>query len=333
MFYVPLQVLVACVSLLSGLFFPSSGIARITKIEVQRVESPTFEGREFGNVGQYEKISGRLFGEVDPSAVENVGIVNLDKAPKNPAGRVAYSTDFVIMVTNTASEYWRKSASLLHTDTLGNDVPTPDNVRLYFFASTQHFALYAPPIATSLGQRLVKGPCEHEHNPAFRGPVMRALLTALHSWVYQDTPPPVSQIPTRQAGTLVSAEESVKGFPRILGVTHIAHPNPTRVKNKVGAEAQYTSLVPKTDAGRNDLAGIRLPDIAALLGTHTGWAVRADVPVKMREMCSNWGQFVPFAKTKTEREKTGDPRRSLAERYPTKQAYVEKIEQTVYALH
>ena len=49
-------------------------------------------------------------------------------------------------------------------------------------------------------------------------------------------------------------------------------------------------------------------------------------------MCSNWGQFVPFAKTKTEREKTGDPRLSLAERYPTKQVYVEKIEQAVKAL-
>ncbi len=49
-------------------------------------------------------------------------------------------------------------------------------------------------------------------------------------------------------------------------------------------------------------------------------------------MCGNWGQFVPFAKTKTEREKTRDPRLSIAERYPTKQAYVEKIEQTVKAL-
>ena len=87
--------------------------------------------------------------------------------------------------------------------------------------------------------------------------------------------------------------------------------------------------MPKTDADGNDLAGIRLPDIAAPLGTHTGWAVRADVP---GEMCGNLGQFIPFAKTKAEREATEDPRPSLAERYPTKQDYVARIKQAVREL-
>jgi hypothetical protein len=50
-------------------------------------------------------------------------------------------------------------------------------VRLYFFASTQHFPLF-PHIVTSLGERLPKGVCQQEQNPAFRGPVMRALLVA-----------------------------------------------------------------------------------------------------------------------------------------------------------
>ena len=237
--------------------------------------------------------------------------------------------DPLIMATNTASEYWRKSASLLHTDGLGNDVSVPANVRLYFFASTQHFALHTSPITTSLGKRLVKGACQHEHNPAFRGPVMRALLLALHEWVYHGTAPPASQIPTKQAGTLVSAEESVQGFPRIPGVTHIGQLNPTLVKDRAGIETPYVSLVPKTDADGNDLAGIRLPDIAVPLGTHTGWAVRADTP---GEMCGNSGQFIPFAQSKTEREKRGDPRLSLEERYPTKQAYTQQIEQAVKAL-
>ena len=83
--------------LLWGTFGPPAAEARITHIEISRVDSPTFEGRTFGTVGQYEKISGRAFGAVDPGAVENAGIVNLDVAPKNSAERVAYSTDFVIL--------------------------------------------------------------------------------------------------------------------------------------------------------------------------------------------------------------------------------------------
>jgi hypothetical protein len=40
--------------------------ARITKITIVRIESPTFEGRSFGKAGQYEKLAGRIAGEVDP---------------------------------------------------------------------------------------------------------------------------------------------------------------------------------------------------------------------------------------------------------------------------
>src|SRR5215475_3542240 len=83
--------------LLSGLFVPTAVEARITKIVIERTESPTFEGQEFGSVGRYEKLTGRLFGEVDPAAPENAGIVNLNKAPKNAAGHVEYSTDFYIL--------------------------------------------------------------------------------------------------------------------------------------------------------------------------------------------------------------------------------------------
>lgn len=76
---------------------PPGAAARVTHIEIDRVESPTFAGRSFGAVGQYEKISGRAFGAVDPGATENAAIVNLDLAATDSAGRVAYSTDFVIL--------------------------------------------------------------------------------------------------------------------------------------------------------------------------------------------------------------------------------------------
>ncbi len=49
--------------------------------------------------------------------------------------------------------------------------------------------------------------------------------------------------------------------------------------------------------------------------THTGWNVRK-AGFAEGELCENNGSFVPFAATKEERLKTGDPRLSMAERYP-----------------
>jgi len=261
----------------------------------------------------------------DPLTGKQEGIL------RNGSGKVGDGFDPLVMVTNTATEYWRKGASLLHTDTAGNDVPIPDNVRLYFFASAQHFPLF-PHIITSLGERLPTSPCQQPQNPAFRGPVMRALLSALNQWVTNDIPPPDSQIPTRQAGTLVPAAESVASFPKMPGVTHIGLPTPTfalygSVAVKT-AQTQYTTLVPKTDADGNDIAGIHLPDLTVPLGTHTGWAIRADVP---GEMCGNLGQFIPFAYAKTQRNQARDPRLSLLERY-AKKTYVTRIQQAVKEL-
>ena len=48
-------------------------------------------------VGTYECLSGTIHGELDPSHPLNAGIVNLDKAPRNAAGRVEYRSDFTLM--------------------------------------------------------------------------------------------------------------------------------------------------------------------------------------------------------------------------------------------
>ncbi len=57
--------------------------ARITRIEISRVESPTFEGTSFGDVGPYEKLVGRAYGEVDPADRRNRLIVDIGLAPRN----------------------------------------------------------------------------------------------------------------------------------------------------------------------------------------------------------------------------------------------------------
>ena len=71
--------------------------ARITRIEILRVESPTFGGLFFGDVGQYERLAARAFGEVDPSEPANRVITDITLAPRNARGKVEYSTDLYIL--------------------------------------------------------------------------------------------------------------------------------------------------------------------------------------------------------------------------------------------
>jgi len=71
--------------------------ARITRIVIDRVESPIFGGASFGNVGHYEKLVGRAYGELDPRDELNSSIVYIDKAPLNAAKRVDYSIDVFIL--------------------------------------------------------------------------------------------------------------------------------------------------------------------------------------------------------------------------------------------
>src|SRR5438094_3415492 len=71
--------------------------ARVKKIQVTTKESPTFGGYSWPGVGQYEKIAGKAFGELDPKDPKNAIIVDLRLAPRNANGKVEYSFDFYIL--------------------------------------------------------------------------------------------------------------------------------------------------------------------------------------------------------------------------------------------
>ena len=76
---------------------PAAADARVTRVEIERVESPTFEGRAFGDVGPYEKLVGRVYGEVDPETPESAVIADIELAPRNAKGMVEYSADLLIL--------------------------------------------------------------------------------------------------------------------------------------------------------------------------------------------------------------------------------------------
>ncbi len=86
----------------------------------------------------------------------------------------------------------------------------------------------------------------------------------------------------------------------------------------------YPTFVPKVDADGNEIAGVRVPDVAAPIATFTGWGVRAP-EFGGPDGCEGFGQRIDFATTAAERASTGDPRLSLAERYHDHAGYVAAV--------
>jgi len=71
--------------------------ARIVRLEITSVQSPTFEGRTFGSVGAYEKLRGKAYGELDPTSPQNAVITDIRLAPRNARGMVEYAMDVYIL--------------------------------------------------------------------------------------------------------------------------------------------------------------------------------------------------------------------------------------------
>jgi hypothetical protein len=72
-------------------------VAQVTRIEILRREAPALGGLSFGDAGPYERIEGRVHGEVDPGDRRNRIITDLELAPRNSAGKVEYAADFILL--------------------------------------------------------------------------------------------------------------------------------------------------------------------------------------------------------------------------------------------
>ena len=229
-----------------------------------------------------------------------------------------------VMHVDTSTEFWQGRCSLVVTDEKGKGVEIPEQVRVYLFAGTQH-----------------AGPAMLKHSPLFfqdpayplnllnYSPLNRALLVALDEWATRGTPPPASRFPRADDGTLVPLPQSKEEFPKIPGVKH-----PTMVNelSEMDYSQQpprpipghnYTLLMPKVDADGNEVAGILLPDVSVPQGTRTGWNLRTGGFAEGSLMVV--GSFIPFADTAKERAEKKDPRRSLEERYPSREQFVNAV--------
>lgn len=248
-----------------------------------------------------------------------------------------------IAETFGSAEVWglRQSFTLVGT-TAKADIPLPENVHRYYFASVSHgggpggFNTSTPPVGG--------GACELASNPAPSGPMRAALIKRLTAWVTKGTPMPADKYPTLRDGTLVPNTRAAMGFPSIPGAPspeglqyplidydlgpHFRYADQSGVASKVPTvKGTLPQLVVRVDADGNEAAGIRSPLLMAPLGTYTGWNVAASGVFK-GQLCitgSPVGGFIPFAKTKAERVATGDPRLSLEERYRDHDGYVRAV--------
>jgi Alpha/beta hydrolase domain len=217
-----------------------------------------------------------------------------------------------IIKTDSELEFYQGRASLIVTDTQGDALAMPDNVRLFLLSNLQHYAL------ANAKSEMAKT-CAYPTNPLNAGPSVRALLVALDEWISNGTLPPGSRYPNRADATLVPAAIDEVGFPRIAGFAYpsrIAQPTVLKSEEMPPSKgAAYPVFVPKTDADGRDLAGVRLPTLEAPAATHTGWNLRKS-GFGEDELCDNNGAMIPFTANREERLKNNDPRPSMAERYP-----------------
>jgi hypothetical protein len=237
-----------------------------------------------------------------------------------------------LFLTNTSYEYWSRGASLVHT-TLGAgaaDLEPTANVRIYLLAGLQHFTGTFPPRRDDRGAE--------PQLPTNPNPVRwfwRALLTDLDDWVRAGVAPPASAFPHVRDGTLVAP--SALRFPAIPGVKPPAPYEPFVLdfgRRFAGAgivdeqppavKGTYRVLVPQVDGTGNELGGVRPPELQVPLATYTGWNYRSPAIGAPWARMSFLGAYLGLPRTPADRQRSGDPRESIAERYASREEYVER---------
>jgi hypothetical protein len=260
--------------------------------------------------------------ETDPLTGERGGL--LDRAT---AEKVVPK----IFFSNTSYEYWGRAAALISVDAEGKqDVPIGDNVRIYHFTGLQHFSGPSPPqkgAGDLLGQE-----------PESALPIKyfwRAMIANMDAWVRSDVVPPRSSYPRIDNGTLVPLRDYA--FPPIPEVGRALEANDA-VRLDFGPQwrqgvlsvqppkvgKRFPVLVPQVDADGNESDGVRLPEIVVPLGTYAGWNLRDPTIGAPEQRVAFEASYIPFARTASERRKARDPRKSIEERYGSREDYLDR---------
>jgi len=275
-----------------------------------------------------------------------------DEARKNPTSSLLHRcnlTDTCPKVVEVlgSSEFYSLRASANFVGTSAKvDIPLPKNVRRYYVASTQHGGgtggFNWQPVPPPPQMSFFNLPSLLPANPNSEEEIIFALFFALKEWVAKGIEPPPSNYPTLQAGELAPEAHVLASFPNLLGTpAPRSAVNPTVVydfgprfrANDVSGimdtqppvvKGAIPSVLPTLDADGNEVGGVRTVLLQAPLGTYLGWNIVSSGFFK-GQFCPLAGGYVPFARTRLDRERQHDPRLSLEERYHDHTGYVAKV--------
>lgn len=324
--------------LFDGVFINTGGANRLfANVEFAH---PTFYSAQCGHQDMGSNAIGpATFGvSLDPLTGREDGIL---KRPES---------DPVVIEAVDENSFWTWKNSLQVADGAGNPVPIPENVRLYFKAGQGHLGisgLLSPPPSPNGMFGEARYPAQTLDAPMFNPLAVErglpglggAMVVVLDDWVDRGIAPPDSNFPTLESGQLVNLAEYRELFPKIPGfeppevvagldvLDYGPEFGPTGGRMTTLPPihgAAYRIFVPRPDEDGIPVADYRPMETAVPLGTNVGWNLRRD-GYRAGDLCGLEGSFVPFAKTKEEREAADDPRLSLEERYGDHDGFVAAI--------
>ena len=236
-----------------------------------------------------------------------------------------------VFFTNTGYEYWGRAAALIHvTPGADADVEPGAGERIYHFAGGQHFVV-DPPAVSERSDAVVA----YRGSPLDFHPTLRSLLTRLVEWVRDGREPPPSAYPRLDTGALVAVDRVRApaipgvGWPRVAHEAYRVDYGPRWPNGIITLEPPrlgkpFPVRVPQVDADGNELGGFRGLELLAPIATYTPWHLRRGA-VNRDQLVDFYGTFIPFARDRAERERSGDPRPSLTERYGDRARYMDLV--------
>jgi len=122
--------------------------------------------------------------------------------------------------------------------------------------------------------------------------------------------PPARQLPIRQPG--LSSE--IPDAPGMMIVASVTTGASFSARSTIFASEKWTA-----------------PAVQVPTGTYTGWNLRPR-GLAEDELSGLLGSYLPFARTRSKRRKTGDPRLSIEERYKDHADYVQQVSRAARTL-
>jgi hypothetical protein len=176
--------------------------------------------------------------------------------------------------TNSSAEYWRGDGALVHQHPdSGEDLPEEPEARTFLLSGTDHFG------ASPMKDLLPLANPVHRHDPT---PVLRSLFVQLEQWASDGVEPPASRVPRRRDASIAERGSVLGVFhdvalpdPDVLPVTPTIDPVTHSWPLDLGEPK--VALVSSVDVDGCEVAGVRLPVVAAAAWAYTGWNPRAHV--------------------------------------------------------